>query len=453
MPTWCIVRGCSNSSRKLNCKHLSWHSFPTQDEVLLSQWLARVDKKEVNKNWKICSEHFEPKYIEKTLTGRRRLKKGAVPTIFKQQLGKRKGRNEGNKATKVSKREFVIGEEIVFTADQTETVLNETQGVKDAAIEVEKLQGIRRVIKELKQARIKSQTEGSLINENENVVVIQVDAATSTTLDGQETQNPFPMYFDRVSRLQAENDQLRMNLQAERKTWLQKERNLRAQWLKRENELKEQQENLLRENRMLKVSVEAEISKQKNLELQCTKEREKRVKAEKDLEDSFFVYKNICKTPKLLNYYTGFNEAEFETFLGFLGISSCESLSYEYAGLGFTVEEGQCPKGRPRGMKPRDQLVLVLCRLKMSFSERDLAVRFNISQTQVSRTCTSLMNRMQTRFKESGLWFEHLDECPGQERVPDSMKGFFPKVKTLIEGLRVYLQKSKKCSLSMVVPI
>jgi hypothetical protein len=477
MPTWCIVRGCSNSSRKPHCKHLSWHSFPTQDESLLSEWLSRVEKKDVNKNWKICSEHFDPKFIEKTLTGRRRLKKGAVPTIFKQQSGKRKGRNDDSHVTKQIKTtsEFVIGQDIVFTPDENQgssSVLNKDQGINDASIEVEKLQGLRRVIKELKQARIKSQTQG--LSTNENVLNVQTDAGTSTTLDRQdevksrlETQIVLPLqqtiYFDRVSRLKAENEQLRTALESERIDWKRKEHDLRVEWFRKENELKAQHEIALKENQKLKQSIEAETLRQKNLELQCNRECDRRIKAENNLEESYFVHKNLCKTPKLFYYYTGFSVEEFEIFLSFLGISACDNLSYQDAGQSFTVHEdkGQRLRGRPRAMKSRDQLFLTLCRIKLSFSEQDLAVRFHISQTQVSRICTALINRMQNRFKEGGIWQDgdKNNLCPGKDNVPDTLKAIFPKVKCVIEGMKNHLPKPKKSSLgssahlSMVVPI
>uniref|UniRef100_A0A3B3XF27 THAP domain-containing protein 1 n=1 Tax=Poecilia mexicana TaxID=48701 RepID=A0A3B3XF27_9TELE len=76
----CCVPFCSASSK---CN--SFHSFPT-DSDLRKQWLINIrrDPYTVTAHTKICSGHFtSDQLIEPTsLTGGRRLVKGAVPTLF-----------------------------------------------------------------------------------------------------------------------------------------------------------------------------------------------------------------------------------------------------------------------------------------------------------------------------------------------------------------------------------
>ncbi|XP_054906296.1 uncharacterized protein LOC129372803 isoform X2 [Poeciliopsis prolifica] len=76
----CCVPFCSASSK---CN--SFHSFPT-DSDLRKQWLIniRCDPYTVTAHTKVCSGHFtSDQLIEPTsLTGGRRLVKGAVPTLF-----------------------------------------------------------------------------------------------------------------------------------------------------------------------------------------------------------------------------------------------------------------------------------------------------------------------------------------------------------------------------------
>uniref|UniRef100_A0A3P9PJI4 THAP-type domain-containing protein n=1 Tax=Poecilia reticulata TaxID=8081 RepID=A0A3P9PJI4_POERE len=76
----CCVPFCSASSK---CN--SFHSFPT-DSDLRKQWLINIrrDPYTVTAHTKVCSGHFtSDQLIEPTsLTGGRRLVKGAVPTLF-----------------------------------------------------------------------------------------------------------------------------------------------------------------------------------------------------------------------------------------------------------------------------------------------------------------------------------------------------------------------------------
>ena len=85
MPHYCCVRGCHNSSESR--KDLSWHGLPRNDGQLLKIWTTKIGRDprhfNVTKHTKICSEHFlnsdfiEPESVKK------RLKKNAVPSVFK----------------------------------------------------------------------------------------------------------------------------------------------------------------------------------------------------------------------------------------------------------------------------------------------------------------------------------------------------------------------------------
>ena len=96
---YCCVPSCCHSSSKLNkrerltCGRVSFHSFPslTTDKERTQNWIVKIQREPgkdfvINKNTKICSEHFKPKDFlcngVNPQAPRRVLKKTAVPSQF-----------------------------------------------------------------------------------------------------------------------------------------------------------------------------------------------------------------------------------------------------------------------------------------------------------------------------------------------------------------------------------
>ncbi|KAK3720766.1 hypothetical protein QZH41_002428 [Actinostola sp. cb2023] len=435
MPTWCIVRGCSNSSRKPQCNHLSWHSFPNHDETLLTEWLTRVKrfdevKGQVNKHWKICSEHFDPRLIEKTLTGRRRLKKGAVPTIFDQKDIKRRRVSVEDERQRLAAVEiaFMSGQDISVTKqDGKESLDSDLSG---GSIEVEKLNGLKRVLQELKQAKKSHgtvcETEGATSDQNK---------PTEPSKTGPSCEIEIPTihrdYFEAINSFKLENTQLRIQIESEKQMKIEAEK---------------QRELLATENLELKRALEDEVSLRKSAEEEFSKELKKRTKVEQELEAITFNYKSLSKNPKLMHYFSGFNAEEFEIFIDFLGRLTCENLSYEDPGKSLLPDDVHVyhgrKTGRPRRMKPRDQLLMSLCRVRHGFTCQDLGVRFQTSVAQVSRISSSFIALMQKRFADVGLWPEDESTHIHNTQWPDILKPFHQRTRIIIEALRSYLKKA-----------
>lgn len=54
----CSVTGCKSDSRNVNEKHISFHNFP-KDLNLINEWKKRCDKKNIKiKSARVCSLHF-----------------------------------------------------------------------------------------------------------------------------------------------------------------------------------------------------------------------------------------------------------------------------------------------------------------------------------------------------------------------------------------------------------
>ena len=58
------------------------------------------------------------------------------------------------------------------------------------------------------------------------------------------------------------------------------------------------------------------------------------------------------------------------------------------------AEMGDSKPGPSRKLAPEDELLLVLTRLRVGMLEQDLAVRFQLSQSHVSRMITTWINAM-----------------------------------------------------------
>ena len=61
-------------------------------------------------------------------------------------------------------------------------------------------------------------------------------------------------------------------------------------------------------------------------------------------------------------------------------------------------------KGRPRLLSPLEEFFLVLVRLRLGLFEQDLAYRFGISQSTVSRIFNTWINFLFLQFKQIPLW-------------------------------------------------
>lgn len=398
----------------------------------MTEWLSRVNRLSevqgrVNKHWKICSEHFEPSLIEKTLAGRRRLKKGAVPTIFDQGDIKRRRLCVEDYRQKLLAAEiaFMNGESI--PTDLTRERMNEAT---ETPMEVEKLNGIRRVLKELKQAK---KSHESIISDSETSSSDQRNA-TSTNISPYS----FPSipsekeYYEiTLNSLRLENERLQREVNSEREF---------------RSEIEKERYKLFMENAELKKGLEDEKSLRKDLDEELKKEVQKCTKLEQELDSVSFNYKSLSKNSKLMHYYSGFNAEEFELFIDFLGRDACEYLSFEDPSKNLNAEEGGIARrrtlcGRPRSMKPKDQLLMSLCRIRLGFTCQDLGVRFQTSIAQVARISNAFIALMQKRLKDAEVWPENDNTHIHNNQWPEVLKPFHQRVRVVIESLKTHVKK------------
>ena len=101
---------------------------------------------------------------------------------------------------------------------------------------------------------------------------------------------------------------------------------------------------------------------------------------------------------------------------------------------------GGSKPGPSRKLTAEDELLLVLTRLRVGMLGQDLAVRFELSQSHVSRIITTWVNAMFHRFKEVGI-------CPMREQalanLPQKVREFCPTLRCITDATEIYTQKPR----------
>lgn len=88
MPTHCCVPECTKKGcRDENGNKISYFKFPIDDPQLKRKWLHAIRRDEgkyfkVTEATKVCSRHFRPGDIKKTLASKNELRAGVVPSLF-----------------------------------------------------------------------------------------------------------------------------------------------------------------------------------------------------------------------------------------------------------------------------------------------------------------------------------------------------------------------------------
>ena len=92
----------------------------------------------------------------------------------------------------------------------------------------------------------------------------------------------------------------------------------------------------------------------------------------------------------------------------------------------------QSNKGRPRCLSPIDEFFLTLVRLRLGLLEQDIAYRFDISQSTVSRTFTTWINFL----------FLHLSRFHCGTYMPKNFNQQYPTTRVIIDATELYIQHS-----------
>ena len=149
-----------------------------------------------------------------------------------------------------------------------------------------------------------------------------------------------------------------------------------------------------------------------------------------------FGINNISDDNGAVHFYTGL--PDYQTFLAcfdFLG-PAVNQLQYWYGSKTTPAQSNY--KGAPRALTPLNDFFLVMCRLRLGLLEQDLAYRFQISQSTVSRICVTWINLLFVKFKEIPLW-------PTRDGVdthmPQCFREDYPSTRCIIDATEIFIQQ------------
>ena len=91
-----------------------------------------------------------------------------------------------------------------------------------------------------------------------------------------------------------------------------------------------------------------------------------------------------------------------------------------------------------RALSARNEFFMTLCQLRCGLLEQDLAFRFRISQSTVSRILTAWINFLYHKFKEIPIWPSRLQV---QSTMPIQFRLQYPNTRIIIDATEVFIQR------------
>ena len=147
-----------------------------------------------------------------------------------------------------------------------------------------------------------------------------------------------------------------------------------------------------------------------------------------------FCIEDIADNNDLILFYTGFNNyRRLIICYEFLGTSVHHLKYWGSKSKASSVET----RGTSRALTPLNEFFLVLCRLRCGLMEADLAFRFQISQSTVSRIIITWINFLYAKFKDISLWpsKQHINHF-----MPQLFKEFYPTTRCIIDATELFIQ-------------
>ncbi|XP_028394502.1 uncharacterized protein LOC114518698 [Dendronephthya gigantea] len=157
----------------------------------------------------------------------------------------------------------------------------------------------------------------------------------------------------------------------------------------------------------------------------------------KKVQLSAFRLERFIGSDNDFRFYTGFpNYSSFKAFYGYLS-PACEHLVYHGSNTAPITSASQTKCGKQRSMSPEQELFLVLTRLRLGLLLQDIAHRFNISTSSVSRIFKTWIPFMHQRLRT-------LPICPSrkfiQDNMPSCFKHVYPNTRVIIDCTEFFIE-------------
>ena len=174
-----------------------------------------------------------------------------------------------------------------------------------------------------------------------------------------------------------------------------------------------------------------------NLEQTCEKQQKEISNLKRKVEQCSFSTDHIKNNDSDIELYTGFsNYATFKAFYDYLS-PACERLQYIGSKNTTKPTESREKCGPMRTLSPEKELFLCLVRLRLGLLERDLANRFNISTSQVSRIWVTWLDFLYRRLRSIPIW---PSQSYVRETSPPSFKESYPNTRVIIDCTELFIE-------------
>ena len=156
-----------------------------------------------------------------------------------------------------------------------------------------------------------------------------------------------------------------------------------------------------------------------------------RLKKECSPTTTHFRIEQVKHDDRLVRFYTGFITYHiFLAFFNFLG-PVVHKLNY------WGSKEGSRVRNRQRKLDPENQLFMTLVKLRLNLKTKDLAFRFGLSTSQISRYLTTWICFLYHHIKELD-WMPSVEQVAGT--VPCAFKENFPTTFAIIDGSEIFIE-------------
>ncbi|XP_048738589.2 uncharacterized protein LOC125653256 isoform X2 [Ostrea edulis] len=157
------------------------------------------------------------------------------------------------------------------------------------------------------------------------------------------------------------------------------------------------------------------------------------------VERRLFSVERFTTDPQLINFYTGFKNYETLKCL-FIALQPTAETMIRWTQMqrhSSNVENMKLNAIRNEALPLIDQFFMFLCRVRQGFPEQDLAVRFNISQSSVSRILITWANYLYTMLGSLPLW---PPRCVVDSNMPKCFQETYPHVRVILDCTEIKVQ-------------
>ncbi|XP_063295473.1 uncharacterized protein LOC134582758 [Pelobates fuscus] len=158
------------------------------------------------------------------------------------------------------------------------------------------------------------------------------------------------------------------------------------------------------------------------------------------MEKNIFSLERFSTDSSLIHFYTGFKDyATLKDVFSTLTPADDNMVKWKHC-----QQEGDLSVNKGSNLEEEslamiDQFFMFLCKVRQGFFDQDLAVRFNISESRVTRIIITWANYLYLVLGEVPLWRSREN---GSQDVPDCFKAWYPRARVILHCAEVKVQTS-----------